>query len=109
MSLFSLLQLPPPTIDGESLPAYLNRTTRAPKPRPDVLDVELAKWRAERDEQATYNRHAMAEAIRLKRDAANVRDPSLTPVQDAERRYRANKRWNEIANQLGDTNDEQFS
>src|SRR5215472_13800590 len=107
MSLFSLLQLPPPTIDGESLPAYLNRTTRAPKPRPDVLDVELAKWRAERDEQETYNRHAMAQTLQRKRDAAAAVRYSDNPVRNAEQRFHQVRKWDRLQQQLnGDTNGE---
>jgi len=108
MGLHDLLGLGPPTINGESLPQFLNRTTRpAPKPKPDVLDVELAKWRAERDEQETYNRHAMAQTLQRKRDAAAAVRYSDNPVRNAEQRFHQVRKWDRLQQQLnGDTNGE---
>ena len=107
MGLHSLLGLGPPTINGESLPQYLNRTTRpAPKPKPNPLDVELTKWRHEQAQQAQYDRAAMLEAVRRNRAAADVPRNDVSVGRDAERRWRAVKRWNEIAKQLGDDNGE---
>ena len=70
MSLHSLLGLPS-TVNGETLPEYMNRTTRLAKPKPDVVETALAEHRdgdhAERQLQAAYDKAAMLDRIRARR------------------------------------------
>jgi hypothetical protein len=105
MNLHSLLGLPE-TINGETLPQYLNRTTRSPKPKPDPVEAAFAQHREEQRQQDTYDHIAMLETVRRKRDNAATPDYSADPIKDAGRRWQTTKRWNEILQQMETENDE---
>lgn len=78
---------------AEGLPAKTAAATAVPTRAQQALDAEFAKWRTERDEQAIYDRHAIAETIRRKREAAAAMNYSNNPIQNAERRFHESRKW----------------
>jgi hypothetical protein len=100
MGLYNLLGLGPPTIDGQSLPEFLNRTTRAPRPKADPVEAAFAQHREEQAAQNTYDRIAMLETVRRKRDNANAPDYSASPIKDAQLRWQRAQRWDRILTEM---------
>ena len=103
MSLRNLLGLPA-TVGNESLPAFLNRTTRAPAPRPDPVEQVLSEHRehARRETAADVEElrvRLIARRHQVEASAVSSRDP-LVATQDAARRHKATKQLDELERQL---------
>src|SRR5262249_52347039 len=101
--LATLLGLPS-TINGETLPEFMNRTTRAPAPRPDPVEAVLAEHRVEARREAAMDHEGMLIAIKARR-ISTFRNPQ---PGEMERQHLINKRLDEIEAQLtGGYDDEQ--
>jgi hypothetical protein len=96
MGLASLLGLPT-DIDGESLPAFLNRTTRPPlAPKPSALDIELAENTERVKAQAAIDREEML--VRIK--AKQIRTFDSRERHDLKLQHEINRRMEMAETQL---------
>jgi hypothetical protein len=95
------------SLNGKSLPEFMNERTRPSKPKPDQLEEALAEHRhaefEERRLMQAYDRQAMLERIRARRVHTFDGVPSGGVL---ERQHRINKRLAAVEAELtGDTNE----